>query len=132
MEWELRFTEAFLCCDTQKIGMLQGPECAKIYQSLGLALSREQCNSCPPMNKDQFVQYGMKLVSELPQDGGLQKLFDAIKNSKSNTIGAAELKEVMALMKNRSPQELEGLMKIMDPDNTGRISYQSFVNVFTN
>ncbi|GFE53659.1 EF-hand calcium-binding site containing protein [Babesia ovis] len=131
MQWESRFAEAFLCCDSQKTGHIMGPDCAKIYQSLGLGLSREQCNSCPAMNKDQFVQYGMKLVNDLPQDGGLQKLFDAIKNPQSNSIGTAELKEVMTLMKNRSPQELEEALKIMDPKNSGRIDFQSFVNVFT-
>ncbi|EDO06813.1 uncharacterized protein BBOV_IV004520 [Babesia bovis T2Bo] len=132
MEWESRFAEAFLCCDSQKLGHIQGPECAKIYQSLGLALSREQCNACPNMDKDQFVKYGMKLVSELPSDGGLQKLFDAIKGQKGDSIGAAELKEVMTLMKNRSPQEMEDAMKQLDPNNSGRINYQNFAKIFTN
>ncbi|GIX66264.1 calmodulin, putative [Babesia caballi] len=131
MQWDSRFREAFLCCDTQKIGTLQGPECAMVYQSLGLVLSREQCNSLPAMNKDQFVETGMKLVSELQQDGGLKTLFEAIQHPQNKTIGASELQEVMALLKNRSPEDLAEVMKLLDPSNSGRINYQSLVDVFS-
>ncbi|GBE59780.1 calmodulin 3 [Babesia ovata] len=131
MQWESRLAEAFLCSDTQKIGIIQGPECANIYQSLGLSLSRDQIKSCGAMNKDQFVQKGMAIVSEMPAGGDLKRLFEAVQNPQTKTIGTAELQEVMMLMKNRSPQDLAELMNLLDPEKSGKITYERFVDVFS-
>lgn len=130
-QWETRFKEAFLCCDKRKSGSLQGPECADIYQSLGLVLTRQMRDSVPAMTMEEFIKYGMKLLEELPGDRGLEKLFEAIQNPKSKTVGIAELREVMGLMKNRTPEELDILMSTLDPHGTGKFSYQSFVDVFS-
>ncbi|CDR95902.1 hypothetical protein, conserved [Babesia bigemina] len=143
MQWESRFAEAFLCSDIPKIGTIQGPECANIYQSLGLSLTRDQIKSCGAMNKEQFVKKGMEIVSEQfvkkgmeivseqPSGGDLKRLFEAVQNSQTKTIGTAELQEVMGLMKNRSPQDLTRLIDLLDPEKTGRITYEKFVDVFS-
>lgn len=127
----MRFKEAFLCCDTHKVGTLQGPECACVYQSLGLVLNAQQAENVPAMSLGEFVQYGLNLTKELPADGGLQKLFEAIQNQKTKDIKTVELQEVMALMKNRTPEELEGLMKALDPKGTGKFGCKEFVDVFS-
>ncbi|KAK2197277.1 EF-hand domain pair [Babesia duncani] len=118
MEWKKSLRDAFLVCDTNKVGELSDAEVLRALLSLGIVLSHEQQKNVRSMNCEDFIKFGESIVQSNPPDKELQAIISGLSGGR-NRIGTVELQQVMSVMKNCDTNDLAALVKILDPTNSG-------------